>query len=377
MESKKPQGIKIFKVKDLEDSSKYPDLPDILPQPPFLLIGYGSVRSGKTNCVYEYSNVETKNGVKYIKNVKVGDYVNGDEGFVEVVAVLKQGIQSCYKIILDNDMEIILTNNHQIQTKQGLKRLIDITNEEIITEQGSYKIKSKHIYGDVMTYDLSVESNNNLFYSNGILVHNSLINMMRREDMYGPKYWDNTCVISNTALNDPKMYTYMGDVFRVEDHFENRMIDDLITHQKSFKREFAPTQLIILDDIISRDFKKTASNSINSLASKFRHFEMSIMIFTQSARAISPIIRSNGTDILIYRQQSSLEWEKIKEEYKDLAPKNFVNYYNITQKRDFGFLYIKCSKNPCWFIDQFEEVIGIGDKMLWKGSLESGENTFE
>jgi len=67
MEGKKPQGIKIFKVKDLEDSSKYPELPDVLPQPPFLLIGYGSVRSGKTNCVYEYSNVETKKGVKYIK----------------------------------------------------------------------------------------------------------------------------------------------------------------------------------------------------------------------------------------------------------------------------------------------------------------------
>ena len=189
MEGKKPQGLKIYKVKDLEDSSKYPPLNPILPQPPFLLIGYGSVR-----CLFEYSNVQTNRGVKYIKDVKIGEYVNSHEGYVQVIDVIKQGIQSCYKIVLDNDMELILTNNHQIQTTNGLKRLIDITNEEIITIDGSYKIKTKHIYGDVMTYDLSVLSRDNLFYCNKILVKNSgktnsLINMMRRDDMYGTNYF--------------------------------------------------------------------------------------------------------------------------------------------------------------------------------------------
>lgn len=250
-----PQGLKIYKVKDLEDKSKYPPLNPILPQPPFLLIGYGSVRSGKTN---------------------------------------------------------------------------------------------------------------------------SLINLMRRDDMIGTDFFDDVLVISNTALNDPKMYKFMGDAFRVEDHYENHMIDDLVKSQKSYKREDAPTQLLILDDIISRDFKKTASNSINSLASRFRHYEMSIMIFTQSARAVSPIIRSNATDILIYRQQSSMEWEKIKEEYQDLAPKNFVNYYNISQREKYGFLYIDAQENPVHFYDQFQELIGIGDQMLWKGQIPNGEdNVFE
>jgi len=247
----KPKGLKIYKVKDLENKGKYPPLNPILPQPPFLLIGYGSVRSGKTN---------------------------------------------------------------------------------------------------------------------------SLINMMRRDDMFGTDYFDDVLVISNTAGNDPKMYKFMGDAFRLEDHYENKMIDDLIASQKSYSREEMPTTLLILDDIISKDFKKSSSNAINSLATRFRHYELSMMVFVQSARAVSNMIRSNATNILIYRQQSNLEWEKLQEEYSDLAPKNFANYYKISQMERYGFLYIDCQENPARFYKNFEELIGIGDKMVWKGKLPDDED---
>ena len=249
--------LKIYKVKDLEDKDKYAPLNPILPQPPFLLIGYGSVRSGKTN---------------------------------------------------------------------------------------------------------------------------SLINMMRRKDMYGTDYWDNVLVISNTAKNDPKMYKFMGEAFQLEDHYENRMIDDLISSQKKYDREDMPTQLLILDDIISRDFKKSSSNAINSLATRFRHYELSIMIFVQSARAVSNMIRSNATDILIYRQQSNLEWDKLKEEYSDLAPKNFETYYAISQMERYNFLYIDAQQNPAHFYSGFSELLGIGDKMVYKGEMpkeDSDEELFE
>jgi len=249
--------LKIYKVKDLEDKGKYPPLNPILPQPPFLLVGYGSVRSGKTN---------------------------------------------------------------------------------------------------------------------------SLINMMRRKDMYGTEYWDDVLVISNTAKNDPKMYKFMGDAFRVEDHYENRMITDLIAQQKSYDREDMPTQLLILDDIISKDFKKSSGNAINSLATRFRHYEMSIMIFVQSARAVSNMIRSNATNILIYRQQSNLEWDKLKEEYSDLASKNFELYYKIAMMEDYNFLYIDGQKNPAHFYSGFSELLGIGDKMVYKGEMpkdDSDDEVFE
>ena len=243
--------VKILKVKDLEDTSKYRTLNNFLPKPPFLLIGYGSVRSGKTN---------------------------------------------------------------------------------------------------------------------------TLINMMRRQDCYGVDFWEDVIAISNTAGNDPKFYSFMADVFRVEDHYENRFIDELVASQKKYKREDAPTTLLILDDIISKDFKKSASNSINSVATRFRHYEMSIMIFVQSARAVSNIIRSNATDVLVFRQQSSLEWEKIKIEYSDLAPKHFEDYYRIAQKERYGFLYIDVQENPARFYRSFEELIGIGDQMIYKGQIPNDDD---
>ena len=198
------QGLECYKVKDEDECSKYPPLNPILPQPPFLLLGVGSVRSGKTN---------------------------------------------------------------------------------------------------------------------------TLINMLRRKDMYGENYWDDAVVISNTINNDRKG-KFISDAFRVEDHFENRFIDDIVERQKREEREDMMTTLICLDDIISADFKKTTTNSINSIATRFRHYDLSIMIFVQSFKAVSNMIRSNATDIMIFRQQSNTELEKIIEEYQDLAPKNFINYYN-------------------------------------------------
>ena len=242
--------IELYKVKDAAESDKYPELNPILPAPPFLLLGIGSVRSGKTN---------------------------------------------------------------------------------------------------------------------------TLINMLRRNDLYGPHYFEDNVIISNTIMNDRKG-EFLTDCFRCEDHWESRFIDEIVDKQKSMEREDMPTTLIVLDDIISSDFKKTTTNSINSIATRFRHYELSIMIFTQSFKAVSNMIRSNATDIMIFRQQSSTELEKVREEYEDLAPTNFMKYYDIAHSERYSFLYIDVQQNPSHFYKAFSELIGIGDKMVYKGSIPSAED---
>tara|TARA_R110002020_G_scaffold26776_2_gene86603 strand:- start:4862 stop:5626 length:765 start_codon:yes stop_codon:yes gene_type:complete len=240
------EGPKILKVKDLEDKSKYKPIHPHLPQPPFLLLGVGAVRSGKTN---------------------------------------------------------------------------------------------------------------------------ALIGLLRDENqMYGKDYWDYTKIISNTINNDPKG-KFLKDAFDVEDHYTDAMINSVIEHQKKYDRDKMPTGLLVLDDIISRDFKKT--NDISFLASRFRHYELSIMIFTQSFRAISPIIRANATDIMIFRQQSNKEMEKIVEEYAELAhsEERFMDYYNIAHEERYSFLYIDVQENPAKFYKNFEELIGEGPTLLYKGTI--------
>ncbi len=95
------------------------------------------------------------------------------------------------------------------------------------------------------------------------------------------------------------------------------------------------------------------------------------MIFTQSFRAVSPIIRTNATDIMIFRQQSSKEMEKVIEEYSDLAhgEERFLQYYNIAHSDRYGFLYIDVQENPAKFYKNFEELIGVGQQLIWKGAI--------
>lgn len=196
---------------------------------------------------------------------------------------------------------------------------------------------------------------------------NYLINALRNGGsggFYGDDYWDFYKIISNTINNDTKG-KYFKDAFQdVEDHYSDSMIAELINSQKKYPREDMPTMLILLDDILTRDFKKT--NEISYLCSKFRHYEMSIFLTTQSFRSVSNIIRNNATNILIFRQNNTKEKEKLKEEYGELCGSEelFMEYYDLAHDTDYSFLYIDAQENPARFYRRHETLLGIGDKKM-------------
>lgn len=194
---------------------------------------------------------------------------------------------------------------------------------------------------------------------------NYLINALRNgDDFYGEDYWDTYKIISNTLNNDTKG-KYFTDAFAdCEDHYTDQMIKELISSQKKYEREEMPTMLILLDDILSRDFKKT--NDITYLCSKFRHYEMSIFLTTQSFRSVGTIIRNNATNVLIFRQNNAKELDKIKEEYSELCGSEelFMTYYNLAHDSPFSFLYIDAQENPARFYRRHETLLGIGDNKV-------------
>jgi len=194
---------------------------------------------------------------------------------------------------------------------------------------------------------------------------NYLINALRNgDDFYGEDYWDAYKIISNTLNNDTKG-KYFTDAFAdCEDHYTDQMIKELIQSQKKYEREEMPTMLILLDDILSRDFKKT--NDITYLCSKFRHYEMSIFLTTQSFRSVGTIIRNNATNVLIFRQNNAKELDKIKEEYSELCGSEelFMTYYNLAHDSPFSFLYIDAQENPARFYRRHETLLGIGDNKI-------------
>jgi len=189
---------------------------------------------------------------------------------------------------------------------------------------------------------------------------NLLVNLLRNEEMYGDNYFQQVKIYSNSIHNDPKG-KYLKDAFEVEDGYKDIYIDKFIDHQKSHEREDMETALLVFDDIIGKDFKR--ASSIAFLSSRFRHIETSIMILTQAFKNVSNIIRSNITNVVVFKQQSSKQIEAIKEEYEEFAGDKFMDYYNFAiNDEPYSFLYIDAQTNPATFYVRFDRVIGRGDK---------------
>tara|TARA_R110002096_G_scaffold246143_1_gene438396 strand:- start:1284 stop:1832 length:549 start_codon:yes stop_codon:yes gene_type:complete len=182
--------------------------------------------------------------------------------------------------------------------------------------------------------------------------------------MYKDRF-DEVYIISNTLNADPKG-KLLNKYFSCEDHYDDTMIEAIIEKQKSYSDLERDNIAIFLDDILTKDFKK--SNYVSFLATRFRHYGIGLLAFTtQSFRAVSGLIRNNATDIIIMKQQNQKELEKVIEEFGDLfsTGDNFKKLYNEAMKEKYSFLYLDLQVNPARAYVRFERLIGEGDKLLF------------
>ncbi len=215
---------------------------------------------------------------------------------------------------------------------------------------------------------------------------NYILNLLANSDFIGPDektdkaYFEQIKVISTTLNCDPKGAIY-EELFDCEDHYSDAMIKNLISSQKSYgSRDDMPFTCLVLDDVLTPDFKK--GNEVSMLGTRFRHFNIGLYILsTQSCRAVSPILRSNATDIVIFKQNNKKEYEKIKEEWSPLFgnEETFDKIYNYAiDYKPYSFLYLKLSENPAQAFRCHEERIAEGSKMLFNNNNKnSDENNIE
>tara|TARA_R110000824_G_scaffold31496_8_gene102449 strand:+ start:105 stop:821 length:717 start_codon:yes stop_codon:yes gene_type:complete len=193
---------------------------------------------------------------------------------------------------------------------------------------------------------------------------NLVVNMLCSPEMYKDRF-DEVYIISNTLNADPKG-KLLNKYFSCEDHYDDTMIEAIIEKQKSYSDLERDNIAIFLDDILTKDFKK--SNYVSFLATRFRHYGIGLLAFTtQSFRAVSGLIRNNATDIIIMKQQNQKELEKVIEEFGDLfsTGDNFKKLYNEAMKEKYSFLYLDLQVNPARAYVRFERLIGEGDKLLF------------
>ena len=364
---------KIIPVKDpTEVDDRFKDIHPHLPN----ISGYGGgacvlllapVKCGK--CVGMNTLIETK-GLGYIKikNIKIGQYVNSENGYVLVNDVFDQGVKNCSKIIINNN-ELVLTQDHKLQTSDGMKSLKNIKDELIITKNGKYQI-SKRIdnFINVHCYDLQVDHLDHTFYGNNISISNSTIinNLLLNTDFYDAQNnFDDTYVISNTISNDITS-RFLKDAFDVYDQYDDRTVSDIIKYQKGFDKVDQPQCAIVIDDCLG-SIKREAK--VNHLASRFRHYGIRLLIFSSQkfTGSVSPIIRTNATNVIVGSPfPNRRELGKIAEEYGDLfgGQDQFLKLYQYATPNRYDFIHMDLQSNPPLMYKNFDEVISVGEKPM-------------
>lgn len=114
-----------------------------------------------------------------IKDIIIGDYILGDEGYKKVINKFINKKIKTYKIKTKSGKEIIASDNHIFPINGGYKKLSNLKIGEKIYSKLKFKdiiedeIISIKEYNEIDTIDIEIDSKNKLFFANDILTHNS------------------------------------------------------------------------------------------------------------------------------------------------------------------------------------------------------------
>ena len=141
-------------------------------------------------CVAGYSELNTLDGPRLLKDVNVGDFVqaadsSGNIVYDRVINKWDKGERKVYTLELDNGYSVDCTGNHRIFTNVGwltVYELLSIDLASIVCYTSALSIEQGRIYKEsrikqilkkdtTKVYDIETESTHT-FFANGILVHN-------------------------------------------------------------------------------------------------------------------------------------------------------------------------------------------------------------
>jgi hypothetical protein len=174
---------------------------------------------------------------------------------------------------------------------------------------------------------------------------NLLVNYFCNPDFYKDRF-DVVKFVSTTLHTDNKG-KILAKHFDCHEIYQDSIIENIKHSQGQYEnKEDRPTYALVMDDVLTKDFKKT--NQVSFFATRFRHYIDFYLIAVQSFRAVAGMIRNNATDVVICKQQNQKELDKIAEEYGDLVGgyDNFMKLYDEAHKDRYSFLYLKLSENP-------------------------------
>jgi hypothetical protein len=196
-------------------------------------------------------------------------------------------------------------------------------------------------------------------------------NLLLNESFFGPEYFDDVHIISNTINNDVTS-RFLAERFDVADTYTDELVMSLLEKQKSYAKKDQPEVALILDDCLG-SIKRAAE--VNMIATRFRHYNIKLLLFsTQVFRYVSNVIRANCTNLIVgspFPNQKEL-W-KIAEEYGDLVggPDNWMRIYKKATPERYDFLHMSIQDNPVKCYHCFETLISVGEHIIGGAPISS------
>jgi hypothetical protein len=203
-------------------------------------------------------------------------------------------------------------------------------------------------------------------------------NLLLNSHFFGQDYFDEVMCISPTIYND-KTSRFLKKAFDCYDGYSDELITGLIAKQESYadNMDERPEVAVILDDILGTIRREA---NVNHLASRFRHYGIRLLLMSsQNYRAVSPVIRSNATNMIIGSPFPNMkELGKIAEEIGDQfgGYDNFLKIYYTATPEKYDFLYLDLQSNPPLAYKNFEKVIAQGGqhKVVEDADLNMGDS---
>ena len=183
-----------------------------------------------------------------------------------------------------------------------------------------------------------------------------LMNMLYRKEMFNIlENVKNFHYFSPTGLTDrtcAPIREYHKNSIHLK--YDDSMVKDIAIYQNSYPEEDRPKCIITIDDNVG-----TRCKALDYLVTRARHANTSIIYVSQALKQINKCVRSNCTNVIIFKTYNSKEFENIYEEYGSLfgSRKHFNKMYKYCTNKKYNFMYLDICANPPLAFKNFTEDI--------------------
>lgn len=170
---------------------------------------------------------------------------------------------------------------------------------------------------------------------------NLTVDLLLDEMKYCKKF-DIILIWSRTFKHDSKWKNISLPEGSTTTHFDEYEAEDILRVAEEVAEKTVVNALWIFDDMITEGIMNARRmGALESIAVRGRHANVSIIIITQQYMALSPAIRNNSTNMLLFRIRNGNELEKVANENREsLSMKDFLTLYNYATAKPYGFMHV-------------------------------------